>query len=130
MKTFPSKKARLDYPRLDSQIDFYYKDDLTKCLHCLTFLFVSEAVATLYYEEGLSCAQIAPYLGTTKYTVNRWMASWGMNRRSIGGANRLWLWGRFCLDCKCDTVKGYRAMGRCWPCYMAMKREEERRRAK
>lgn len=117
-----------NWKELDAQTKFHYRADLDKCLRCLTYDFVSEAVATLYYEEGLSCSQVAPYLGITKYTINRWMASWGMTRRSIGGANRSWRWGKFCLDCGIKMVKGYRAMGRCWPCYQTKKREDERRR--
>lgn len=116
-----TRLGQLDYPRLDAQIQFNFRKDLDKAIGKLGFKYISEAVAKLYYGQGLSCNGVASFLETTRFTVNRWMASWGMDRRPVGGFNKSWTYSRFCIDCGCDTVKGYRAKGRCWPCYIAYK---------
>lgn len=115
--------GKLDYDRLEKQIDFYYKEDLYKAVRKLGFDKVSECVATLYYGQGLPCHGIAEFLPVHAHTVNRWMACWGMKRRNDTKRGAAWAYNRFCKDCGCDTVAGYRAVGRCWPCYMKHMRD-------
>lgn len=114
--------GKLDYPRLEKQIEFYYKEDLYKAIGKLGFELVSECIAKLYYGQGLTCKGIAKLLPVHSHTVNRWMAAWGMKRRNNNNRGARWKYSRFCSDCGCDTVQGYRAVGRCWPCYMAYMR--------
>lgn len=116
--------GKLDYDRIESQIDFYYKEDLYKAVNKLGFDKVSECIATLYYGQGLTCQAIGKLIGVHGHTVNRWMAAWGMERRSYNNCGYKWNYDRFCKDCEVDTTKGYRAKGCCWPCYMKRKREE------
>lgn len=118
--------GQLDYPRLDKQIDFHYKEDLKKALERLGFSSISKAVATLYFEKELPCYRIAALFEVNKGTVNRWMAKWGMKRRPHNGGGLPYPYSRFCKDCNCDTVEGYRVAGRCWNCYQANYREKQR----
>lgn len=118
--------GQLDYPRLDKQIAFNFKDELKEILKTYKFNYVSQFITHLYYEKNLSCEQIAFILLRHKYTINRWMALWGMKRRNTRGMGRVWSYGRFCVDCGVDTVAGYRSVGRCWPCYMAWMRERSK----
>ena len=118
--------GQLDYPRLEREIDFYYKEDLYRAIEKLGFTCVSECIAKLYYGQGLTCKAIASLLPVHAHTVNRWMAFWGMKRRNNNGCGVRWTYSRFCSDCGCDTVPGFRAKGRCWTCYMTYKRKEAR----
>jgi len=116
--------GRMDYPRLEKQIRFYYKDDLYEAIRKLGFEQVSECIAKLYYGQGLSSYEVATFLPVTASTVNRWMATWGMKRRNEHKRGIKWSYDKFCIDCGEKTSPGYRARGRCWPCYMKFKREE------
>jgi len=116
--------GRLDYPRLEKMISFYYAKDLYEAIGKLGFDKVSECIAKLYYGQGLACHQIAELLPVHAHTVKRWMAVWGMERRNETRRGVSWQYSRFCSDCGCDTVPGFRAKGRCWTCYMAYKRKE------